>query len=254
VSDIFISYASEDRERVEPLAHALEAEGWLIFWDQTIPPGESWVKYIGKALDDARCVVVIWSEASVESSWVYEEAERGRQRGVLIPVLFDNVSIPLGFASLQAAKLITWDGTPTSPGFQQLRLAIERRLGPSPVARQQKGEVEQEQPTKEKVHRKAEELGRRRALKPTGTRPIVEPSRPRPKVEIPEGVYLDPQTKLMWTIEDNGKDINWHEANEYAKRLRLGGYSDWRLPTIEELEKLYDPKAVGNTTLENPLS
>ena len=48
-------------------------------------------------------------------------------------------------------------------------------------------------------------------------------------MEVPEGVYLDPETKLMWTIEDNGKDINWHEANEYAKKLRLGGYSDWRL-------------------------
>ena len=37
-----------------------------------------------------------------------------RQRGVLIPVLFDNVSVPLGFASVQAAKLIGWDGATTS--------------------------------------------------------------------------------------------------------------------------------------------
>jgi hypothetical protein len=39
-------------------------------------------------------------------------------------------------------------------------------------------------------------------------------------------MYLDPQASLMWTIQDNGKNIIWHEANEYAKQLRLGGYSD----------------------------
>ena len=55
-------------------------------------------------------------------------------------------------------------------------------------------------------------------------------------------IVVDQETGLMWTRRDNGEDVNWHEANEYARHLRLGGYSDWRLPTIEELEKLYDPK------------
>jgi formylglycine-generating enzyme required for sulfatase activity len=58
---------------------------------------------------------------------------------------------------------------------------------------------------------------------------------------------------MMWTIEDNGKEINWDEANEYAKQLRLGGYSDWRLPTIEELEKLYDPRRGGERKIRKPL-
>ena len=33
----------------------------------------------------------------------------------------------------------------------------------------------------------------------------------------------------------------WDEANEYAKNLRLGGYDDWRLPTIDELSKVRHP-------------
>ncbi len=56
----------------------------------------------------------------------------------------------------------------------------------------------------------------------------------------------------MWTKEDNGQDIDWHKANEYAKQLRLGGYSDWRLPTIEELEKLYDSKVNGEVKIRKP--
>ena len=39
---------------------------------------------------------------------------------------------------------------------------------------------------------------------------------------------------LMW--ETNSSMMNWYEAMEYAKNLRLGGYDDWRLATKEELE------------------
>jgi len=32
--------------------------------------------------------------------------------------------------------------------------------------------------------------------------------------------------------------MNWDDAMEYAKNLRLGGYDDWRLPTIDELSEV----------------
>ncbi len=54
-----------------------------------------------------------------------------RQRGVLIPVLFDNVSVPLGFASVQAAKLIGWDGDdiePSCDALKQLRNCCRAQL------------------------------------------------------------------------------------------------------------------------------
>lgn len=38
---------------------------------------------------------------------------------------------------------------------------------------------------------------------------------------------------IMW--EKESKLMNWDDGMEYAKNLRLGGYDDWRLPTIEEL-------------------
>ena len=69
---------------------------------------------------------------------------------------------------------------------------------------------------------------------------------------VPEGVYLEPETNLMWTMKDNGEDIDWQQANKYAEQLRLGGYSDWQLPTIEELEKLYDPQNSTNHNIRKP--
>jgi hypothetical protein len=55
------------------------------------------------------------------------------------------------------------------------------------------------------------------------------------------GGWTDPATGLMWTKQDNGSDVNWNQANAYCANMRLGGYTDWRLPTIDELQDIYDP-------------
>jgi hypothetical protein len=57
------------------------------------------------------------------------------------------------------------------------------------------------------------------------------------------GYWIDPATGLMWAGKDNGKDVNWGKAKKYCRNLRLGGFSDWRLATIEELQGIYDEKA-----------
>ena len=62
------------------------------------------------------------------------------------------------------------------------------------------------------------------------------------KKDPPES-WVAPATGLMWAGEDNGRNINWREATKYCRDLRLGGYADWRLATIEELEGVYDKMA-----------
>ena len=57
------------------------------------------------------------------------------------------------------------------------------------------------------------------------------------------GYWVDPSTGLMWTAKDNGRDVNWHNATSYCSKLRLAGYADWRLGTIDELQELIDVKA-----------
>ena len=80
---------------------------------------------------------------------------------------------------------------------------------------------------------------------------VTEPT--RRTLTAPEGTWIDPDTNLMWIVKDNGQDINWNEAIEYAKNLRSGGYSDWRLPTIEQLKGLYDPKNGGKYNVKRPV-
>ncbi|MCX5908573.1 MAG: DUF1566 domain-containing protein, partial [Deltaproteobacteria bacterium] len=54
------------------------------------------------------------------------------------------------------------------------------------------------------------------------------------------GTVLDTRTNLMWAARDNGSDINWANAKSYCENYRGGGYSDWRMPTQDELAGLYD--------------
>jgi hypothetical protein len=64
------------------------------------------------------------------------------------------------------------------------------------------------------------------------------------------GVWSDPATGLMWTRKDNGYALRWQPAAEYCRNLQLGGYSDWRLPTIDELKNIYNPAARAACGLE----
>ena len=70
------------------------------------------------------------------------------------------------------------------------------------------------------------------------------------------GYWVDPSTGLMWAGKDNGKDVNVRLATKYCRDLRLAGYSDWRLATIDELQGIYDktvdtPGKAGYRRLRN---
>jgi hypothetical protein len=55
----------------------------------------------------------------------------------------------------------------------------------------------------------------------------------------PNKTVHDTKTGLMWAAEES-ETMDWHQAKIYCKNYRGGGYSDWRMPTINELEGLYD--------------
>lgn len=120
MTDIFLSYDDKDRPRARALVAALEERGLSIFWDRSIPAGKTWWQAIGRALKSSRAVVVLWSRTAVQSTWVYEEADDGRKRGILVPVFIDPVLPPIGLRSVQAVDLCGWDGSKSDPAFQKL--------------------------------------------------------------------------------------------------------------------------------------
>ncbi len=129
MADLFISYAREDKPRAEALANALTGLGYEVFWDSEIPPGKSWADYLEGKLRQCKAMLVLWSNQSVGSQWVREEARVGRDAGKLIPVLLDNASPPFGFGEVQAANLTTWQGEAEHSDWKRLLAAIEHLTG-----------------------------------------------------------------------------------------------------------------------------
>jgi formylglycine-generating enzyme required for sulfatase activity len=129
MSDIFISYAKEDRPRAEAIAKALRDYGWSVWWDRDIRAGKNIVLVIEEEIGKALCVIVLWSATSVRRDWVNDEAREGNERGILVPVLIEAVRPPFGFRSMHAADLTAWDRDASTPAFLSLRSDIEALIG-----------------------------------------------------------------------------------------------------------------------------
>ncbi len=129
MSDIFVSYAREDRDRVEPLVHMLESLGLKVWWDRELHAGDSFEDAIDKAILDSSCVVVIWSKHSIESQWVRNEALEGMERHILVPLLLDDVRVPIAFKQLQSVNFVNWPNKLDEVEYDDLIKSIDQKLG-----------------------------------------------------------------------------------------------------------------------------
>jgi TIR domain len=129
MADIFLSYAREDSARADGIARALEAAGFTVFWDIQIPAGQTWADFTEAKLAASKLVLVLWTEGSVRSQWVREEARIGRDSAKLVPVMLDAVAMPFGFGEVQAASLVGWSGDGASPAWRALVASLQQALG-----------------------------------------------------------------------------------------------------------------------------
>lgn len=133
MADIFLSYSSEDFERVKALAASLETSGLTVWWDRNLPGGVRYSEVIEDEIAAAKKVLVVWTTNSVKSQWVADEADIGRNQNKLIPVMLDDVTQPLGFRQIQSIDFSHWSGQSTDTPFTQL-LASIRDLAPPGTA------------------------------------------------------------------------------------------------------------------------
>jgi elongation factor Tu len=105
MADIVISYAREDEAIALELARLIQGFGLSVWWDRSLVAGENFYAAIDAEIARAKRVIVLWSHDSVSSRWVLSEAEEASQQQKLLPILVNDVKIPLGFRTYHSIEL-----------------------------------------------------------------------------------------------------------------------------------------------------
>ncbi|MGP8322084.1 MAG: SUMF1/EgtB/PvdO family nonheme iron enzyme, partial [Methanosarcinaceae archaeon] len=253
--EICLSYEKSDYNKVRILAEALDKKGYSIWWDRNIHGGERYARVITKKLNNAQCVIVLWSKHSVESDWVLDEA--GLAKDKLIPILIDKVDIPLGFGQIHTIDFLDWQETLPNTKFNHLLESVKKMIGSPPGGHE---------PEKERIEKKTvtNTIDMKFALIPKGEFMMGSEesgfSKPVHTVKIRTPFYLGiyPVTQREWNAIMgnnpsifNGNDlpvetVSWDDAQEFIKKLNEKESTDkYRLPSEAEWE--YAARA-GTTT------
>jgi hypothetical protein len=124
--DVFVSCSGNDGPRIRTLIHALAKRGLSVWWDRTVLVGEDYWEVVSDRLENARCVLVIWSEDSIRSERVKMEVAAGQHRGQLVSVKIDDVVPPTELPC--TIDLVGWNGETAAEGFRQLCVGIDNVL------------------------------------------------------------------------------------------------------------------------------
>lgn len=135
--DVFISYKSEDRERVRQIVSYLEALGVGVYWDRNLLPGQDYSQELTGRARAARAILVCWSAKANASHWVFHEAKIAMEENKLVFITFDRSEVPREFAPIHALHMPDQSTIPLSEQIEPLRTQLWSiiRRGAAPVAR-----------------------------------------------------------------------------------------------------------------------
>lgn len=130
----FVSYSRDDAGLAARVVAALKADGLTIWFDGLIPAAADFDSSIEVALHGAGCVLVLWTEHSVQRRWVKAEARAALEAGTLLSVVVgSDVRRPVEFSGVQG---LDFRGGGTKLDAAELRalvLGVRSVLGQTPL-------------------------------------------------------------------------------------------------------------------------
>jgi hypothetical protein len=128
MSAIFISHRSTDNAIAEEIHEWLEAEGHhSVFLDfdpaDGIPAGRSWEQEIYQQLKKSRAVIILCSEESMASKWVFAEITHARALGkYIVPLKIEDCKIDKLISDRQVIDMTS----DTDAAYDRLRRGLLR--------------------------------------------------------------------------------------------------------------------------------
>lgn len=244
---IFLSYARKDVAEVNALYDQLKRMGFSPWQDhKDILPGQKWLDAIFKAIRESPFFLACLSNNSVNKRGVIQREvnealdilrEKLSEDIYLIPVRLEECPVPEELTKFQWVDLFEHDGfdkliKALRHGLKQLGISAPLNLRSQPNDNLSPAEAAQMIRERNFYDRKWWPNGR-------GLHHEYEP-----KTINGNKVIVDHTTGLMW--QQAGSDrFNYEKAEAYIKRLNrdeFAGFSNWRLPTLEEAMSLMEAR------------
>lgn len=132
---VFISYKREDIAKAVRLQRHLEADGISTWRDSKLVGGDRFDDIIEGKVRECSCLIVLWSELSVNSKYIKDEAALALDLKRLVPTVVEPCELPLRFRYLHTHQLTKWDELVPGPEYDRVKADIAEYLSvPVPKA------------------------------------------------------------------------------------------------------------------------
>lgn len=128
MTDVYVAYARQDRDRLRVLGERLRQEGWDS-WIDPAEPKPDLSPIADLKLGWSKAVLVLWSESARRSEYVRSEAATGLYKNKLIQARIDGEAPPRPFDELDAVDLSKWNGDPDDPNWRRLIVMLRDCAG-----------------------------------------------------------------------------------------------------------------------------
>lgn len=249
MAHVFISYVHENEVEAQRLADELTERGLSVWLDKNmIKPGSRWQDAIAEAIDGGDFFVACFSKEYNKKNESYMNKEIGlaierlsnmpHAREWFIPAVFSG-TVPKwrigGGETLHDIQWVELNEANWDRGIQQIFQTIQppRRL------RSEATDNLSEEAVKSMLQEQGFFDVRQHWVGRGLLHQYEEIKRQGQKLVI------DHSTGLTWQQSGSPETMTFKEAQKYIQKLRdkkHAGYSDWRLPTLEEAMSLMEPK------------
>jgi hypothetical protein len=255
---IFLCHASSDKPDVRDLYRRLCADGFQPWLDeQDLLPGQSWMEEIPKAIHSSAAVIVCLSPASIskegylqkEIRYALDVADEKPEGTIfIIPLKLKECDVPPRLSQWQSANLYEPDG------YQRLLRGLRERAKAIEFHNPAAGA-----PGLVRLRREASIVSTNQAKAMVARHNFYRASwnesgkgichQYEMKIIQDALLVIDHATGLAWQKGGSGRDlIRGSAAAGYSgelNRQKFAGFTDWRLPTLEEAMSLMTTEKDG---------